>query len=255
MKIISWNVNGVRACFKKGLADFIKKEKPDVFCLQELKAYKEQCDDFRASLVGFNEEWSSAEKAGYSGVGTFSKKAFESSQLGMGVKEVDREGRVIVSEYKKFYLVNTYFPNGAASDERHEFKMRFLDKIVPFLKKLEKKKPVVLLGDINIAHKEIDIHDPVRLDGTSGFMPVEREWMDFLESKGFVDAYRLKYPNKEEQFSWWSYRAGARQRNKGWRIDYFLISQSIADKVDKVKMHQSTMGSDHCPLSLEIELT
>lgn len=253
MKIISWNVNGVRACIKKGMWDYINEQAPDVFCLQELKAFEEQVTELWPEDSGFYEVWNSAEKPGYSGTGTYSADKLK-SQMGMGDKAIDKEGRVIQSDLGKAWLVNTYFPNGAASEERHQFKMRFLDKIIPYLKKLEKTKPVILTGDLNIAHTERDIHDPVRLDGTSGFMPEEREWMDKLVSKGFVDAWRDQHPETAEKYSWWSYRAGARQRNKGWRIDYFMLSEKLAKKVKSVEMHQDITGSDHCPLMMDIQL-
>lgn len=249
---MSWNVNGVRACLKKGLAELIQKEKPDVFCLQELKAFEEQGREAWPDFGSYQAHWHAAEKPGYSGVGSFFREKPQSSKEGMGDPLIDREGRVIVSDLGEFFLVNAYFPNGAQSEERHFFKMDFLEKTIPFLKTLEKKKPVILTGDLNIAHKAIDIHDPVRLDGTSGFKPEERDWMDVLVKKGFVDAYRAVYPEKEDQYSWWSYRAGARQRNKGWRIDYFMLSESLADRIQKIEMKPQVLGSDHCPLILEI---
>lgn len=255
MKIVSWNVNGIRACFKKGLLEFVQKQKPDILCVQELKAFESQCSEILSSLAGYESLFHSAQKPGYSGVGSFVRSTkVVSHQIGMGERSIDDEGRVIVSDLGTARLVNAYFPNGAASPERHAFKMRFLERFLSFLKAMKKEKPVILTGDVNIAHKAIDIHDPVRLDGTSGFMPEEREWMDRLLSEGFVDAYRLKHPKKADQYSWWSYRAGARQRNKGWRIDYFIISEDLIDRVQKIEMHQGQVGSDHCPLSLQIRL-
>lgn len=251
MKIISWNVNGIRACVKKGLREYLQKEDPDVFLVQETKAFRDQCRDMHLENTGLHDYWNSAKRPGYSGVAAFSKSALE-LEGGMGDELIDREGRLQKIDCKDFWLINTYFPNGAASDERHHFKMRFLDLILKYLKKLDKKKPLILTGDLNIAHTELDIHDPVRLDGTSGFKPEEREWMDRLMDAGFVDAYRHFHPKKEDQYTWWSYRAASRQRNKGWRIDYFVVSERLAKSLKTINLHQKITGSDHCPLSLEI---
>lgn len=253
LKILSWNVNGIRACSQKGFADFVRKENPQIICLQETKANREQCEEIVGTHSHYQQSWHSAEKPGYSGVlSWFSTKPNEVI-IGCGEKKYDREGRVIVSDHKDFYLVNLYFPNGAASEDRHWFKMGFLKDILKFFKDLDKVKPVIATGDFNIAHKAIDIHDPVRLDGTSGFMPEEREWMDGLVNAGFVDAFRLLHPEAKDQYSWWSYRQLSRERNKGWRIDYFFLSDRLKHKVKSFKMHQNVMGSDHCPLVLEMD--
>ncbi|MDB5037512.1 MAG: xth [Bacteriovoracaceae bacterium] len=254
IKIISWNVNGIRACSKKGFADFIAKERPQIICLQETKAVEEQCLEIIEAHSSYKQTWHSAEKPGYSGVLTWHQTNPIEVLIGSGEKKYDREGRVIVLDQGPFYLVNLYFPNGAASDDRHFFKMRFLKDILKFFKDLDKKKPVIMTGDFNIAHKPIDIHDPIRLDGTSGFKPEEREWMDQFVASGFVDTYRHLYPTAKDEYSWWSYRQGSRQRNKGWRIDYFFVSDRIKEKIKSIKMHQQVMGSDHCPLSLEVDL-
>jgi exodeoxyribonuclease-3 len=256
MKLLSWNVNGIRACEKKGFSSFIAKEQPDVFCLQETKAFKEQCPEtIIQDFGGFHQEWHSAKKPGYSGVATFFKSSPLSVTSGCGEVHYDQEGRVIVSDHGKFKLVNLYFPNGAASDDRHFYKMKFLKDILKFFQSLDKEKPLVMTGDFNIAHKEVDIHDPVRLNGTSGFKPEEREWMDQLVAAGFCDAFRILYPEAKDQYSWWSYRQAARQRNKGWRIDYFFVSDRLKSKVKSVKMHQDIPGSDHCPLSLVLDFS
>lgn len=254
LKIICWNVNGIRACWNKGFNNFISKENPSIVCLQETKAYQDQCGEIVDALSDYKHVWHSAEKAGYSGVLTLHQTAPKEIRVGSGDKKYDREGRVVVLDQGDFYLVNLYFPNGAASDDRHFFKMDFLKDILQFFKELDKKKPVIMTGDFNIAHKAIDIHDPVRLDGTSGFKPEEREWMDQLVSAGFTDTFRLLHPSDKEEYSWWSYRQAARQRNKGWRIDYFFVSDRLKNKVKNIQMHQAVMGSDHCPLSLEIDL-
>jgi len=251
VKIISWNVNGIRSCSSKGLLEFLESEKPDVFCAQEVKAFSEQSRDLGGKFPEVREFWHSAQRPGYSGVASFFWCSPDSEKKGMGVKDFDSEGRVLVSYFKKFTLINAYFPNGAASDERHLFKMKFLDDILRFLKKESKKKPVVLTGDLNIAHRPIDIHDPVRLDGTSGFKPEERVWIDSLLGAGFVDAYRHFHSDQADQYTWWSYRSLARQRNKGWRIDYFIVSESFIGEIKKVSLRQEVGGSDHCPLILE----
>ncbi len=253
MKILNWNVNGIRSCWSKGFQDVIKKLNPDIICLQETKAYREQCGEIDQGSSLYEQSWHSAEKAGYSGVLTFSRSKPSEFKVGCGIKKYDREGRVILMDQGPFYLVNLYFPNGAQSDERHFFKMDFLKDILDYFKELDKKKPVIATGDFNIAHKAIDIHDPVRLDGTSGFKPEEREWMDQLVDAGFIDAFRLKYPDVKDQYSWWSYRQAARERNKGWRIDYFIVSNRFASHIESIKMHQDIKGSDHCPLTLVIK--
>lgn len=252
MKILCWNVNGIRSCFSKGLASFIAEEDPDLICLQETKAYEEQCEEISKAFKQYQAFWHSAEKPGYSGVLTLSKKLPKDHQIGMGLKNIDREGRVILTEHSGFYLVNLYFPNGAQSEERHFFKMKFLDEILKYFKSLDRHKPLVMTGDFNIAHKEIDIHDPIRLDGESGFKPEERAWMDQLVASGFHDSFRLKNPLALDQYSWWSYRQLSRQRNKGWRIDYFFVSDRLKSQLKSIEMRQDIMGSDHCPLILEI---
>lgn len=252
-KVVSWNVNGIRACVKKGLLDFLKDEKPDVFLAQELKAFQDQCPEMANESSGYLDFWNSAERPGYSGVGSFFKEKPKSVQAGMGIEMFDREGRIHLTDLGSIYLINSYFPNGAASDERHFFKMRYLDRFLRWIKDLNQVKPVILAGDINIAHREQDIHDPVRLDGTSGFKPEEREWMDSLFSNGFIDAYRILYPDLEDQYSWWSYRAGARPRNKGWRIDYFILSEKLDREIKEVRMLKNIEGSDHCPIVLELK--
>lgn len=252
MRIISWNVNGIRACSKKGLFQFLSQQSPDVVCLQETKAFREQCEEIEADLSSFVNLWHSAQRPGYSGVANLHRVSPLSCQEGCGISEFDREGRVLVTEHDDFFLMNMYFPNGGSGEDRHFFKMSFLEKIVPFFKEIERKKPLVLTGDFNIAHRAIDIHDPVRLDGESGFKPEERAWMDRFVREGFVDCFRLKHGDVKDQYSWWSYRQGARGRNKGWRIDYFFVSESLAPRVKRCEMLKNVEGSDHCPLLLEI---
>lgn len=253
MKIISWNVNGIRACAKKGLFEYIGREKPDVVCLQETKATQDQCEEFADALEPWHQVWHSAQRPGYSGVANLHRVAPNASRIGCGLEAFDAEGRVLVTEHKDFQLLNMYFPNGGSGEDRHLFKMDFLSKILKFFKKIEKDKPLVLTGDFNIAHKAIDIHDPVRLDGESGFKPEEREWMDRFVDSGFVDCFRAKFPDARYQYSWWSYRQGSRRRNKGWRIDYFFVSKALEPRIKAIRMDQQVEGSDHCPLVLEID--
>lgn len=256
---MSWNVNGIRACSGKGLFDFVSKIKPDFVCLQEIKAMKEQCTQIQRSPFLPHEVWHSAERPGYSGVLTMASNENShglkwSTTIGMGHPLIDREGRVLITDLGRAFLLNMYFPNGAMSEERHQFKMEFLKKILKFFKKLDREKPLILTGDFNIAHQSIDIHDPIGLEGESGFKPEERAWMNELLGSGFVDTFRDKYPEAKDQYSWWSYLQAARRRNKGWRIDYFIVSERLKKQIKEIKMHQDVMGSDHCPLTFTVEL-
>ena len=253
MRISTWNVNGIRACLNKGLLNFIQQERPDILCLQETKAQREQIElsDFD---FGFPyATWSSAEKKGYSGTVTFSLREASRSECGIGEGRFDKEGRFVVSDFDDFLLYNIYFPNGAASEERHWYKMDFLAALYKELLRQKKKgREIIVVGDYNIAHKAIDIHDPVRLDGTSGFKPEERAWMDEFFAMGFIDCFRHFYPDQKDAYSWWSYRAGARQRNKGWRIDYISVTPGLKSRLSAVKMLPEWAGSDHCPIVLTI---
>lgn len=255
-RIVSWNVNGIRAAADKGLLDTMQEWDADYFCVQETKASPEQVEHpILQQGVRWNSVWSSAEKKGYSGTATFTphRKIDMSASLKMPL--YDREGRGNIIFAKGFTLVNLYFPNGAASDERHFFKMKFLDDILVFLKKLEKDHgPLVIVGDYNIAHREIDIHDPVSNKDSSGFKPEERAWMDKFFAAGFVDTFRLHQPSAADQYSWWSYRMRSRERNKGWRIDYISVSESLADKVKSAKIYQAVHGSDHCPIDITLSI-
>ena len=254
MRIVSWNVNGIRACMNKGLERVVKDFEADFFCLQESKAYPEQVA-LPQNLSSMASVWASAEKKGYSGCVTLSphKKSTMSNKLGL--KAYDSEGRANLIFEKKFTLVNLYFPNGAASDVRHKFKMKFLDDILIFLKKLEKERgPLVICGDYNIAHQEIDIHDPISNKDSSGFKPEERAWMTRFLENGFIDSFRHVHPDEKDHYSWWSYRMQSRARNKGWRIDYICVSQSLEDKIRSASLYPSIQGSDHCPIDLELSL-
>tara|TARA_B100001248_G_scaffold260589_2_gene249247 strand:+ start:4746 stop:5510 length:765 start_codon:yes stop_codon:yes gene_type:complete len=254
MKIISWNVNGIRACLRKGLEDFVATEAADIFCVQETKARPEQVEIEPEDLDGVEAYWSSAEKKGYSGTLTVVKEPAQSVKYGLGISKFDSEGRFVVTEHRDFDLYNVYFPNGAMNEDRHNYKMDFLDTFYKHLKKeLKRGKSIVLLGDYNIAHTRIDIHDPDRLDGVSGFKPEEREWMDRFFDLGFVDTYRHFYPDKTDVYSWWSYRQLARQNNRGWRIDYISVSEDLKSSLKSAEVMMHIEGSDHCPLKVELK--
>lgn len=256
MRIVSWNVNGIRACLGKGLDDAANTFGADFLCLQESKACEDQVPlHGHTKLHGLQSVWSSAEKKGYSGTVVFTpRKDVELKPL-MGIPKYDSEGRANVVLGKGYSLVNLYFPNGAASDERHNFKMGFLKDLIPWLKKLEAERgPLIICGDYNIAHKEVDIHDPVRNQDSSGFRPEERAWMTEFLQAGFIDTFRHVHPDAKDAYSWWSFRQASRARNKGWRIDYICVSQSLEKKIRTAAIHPDVMGSDHCPVSLELAL-
>lgn len=254
-RLVSWNVNGIRSCLDKGFREQLDSLQADVIALQETKAMAEQVDEKR--VLGSSPceiTWSSAEKKGYSGTALLATQGLGQLSNRLELPEYDREGRGTLLKTPHYTLVNLYFPNGAASDERHRFKMQFLERILIWFRKLERKAgPLVICGDYNIAHREIDIHDPKSNKDSSGFLPEERAWMDGLTAAGFVDTFRLKAPNLRDQYTWWSFRQRSRERNKGWRLDYFFVSQAIAGAVRKAEIHPEIMGSDHCPVSLELE--
>ena len=249
MKIISYNINGIRAAIKKGLLNWIKKANPDVICFQEIKAFKEQFNEQLFINLGYYCFWHSAEKKGYSGVAILCKKKPNKVIYGIGEKKIDFEGRVIKIEYDNLSIYSVYFPSGSSSEIRQDYKMWFLRKFLKFIKK--QKECILISGDYNICHKSIDIHDPIRNKNSSGFLTEERKWItDFLES-GFVDTFREKnkLPN---HYSWWSYRALSRQRNKGWRIDYHMLSSNHSSKIKNASILHEVNHSDHCPIYLEL---
>ena len=258
MKIISWNVNGIRAAHKKGLFDFIQKEKPEIFCLQETKIDKETLEKLDFLPSNYDYYSSHAQKKGYSGVATFISKKINTNlkknHFGLGNKDFDNEGRYLVSEFKDFTLYNIYFPSGSSGDIRQEFKFKFLKHLHAQIKKipLTKRKNIIICGDYNICHTEIDIHHPDKATKLelSGFLPEERKWFSDLLELGFVDSYRQKNGDLEDKYTWWSYRAGARGKNLGWRLDYFLSGSDI--KIKNAKIFSEVLGSDHCPVSIEI---
>ena len=247
MKCISWNVNGLRACVGKGFLDFFKEADADIFCLQETKLQAGQID---LELQGCHQYWNYAEKKGYSGTAIFSKEEALQVTYGIGVEEHDHEGRVITLAYSDFYLVTVYTPNSQNELARLDYRMKWEDDFLAFLKKLEETKPVIFCGDLNVAHKEIDLKNPKSNRKNAGFTDEEREKFTALVDAGFIDTFRYFYPDLEGVYSWWSYRFSARAKNAGWRIDYFLTSASLKDRLQDAMIYNEVMGSDHCPVGL-----
>jgi len=252
MKLFSWNVNGVRAIEKKGLLDWLASESPDVLCIQETKAKFEQLPDSLQNLDGYFSYWHSADKLGYSGVATFSKKEPLHVQYGLGIDKYDKEGRVLITEFDNFLLYNIYFPNGQKDEIRLQYKLDFYDDLLEILDdQVASGNNVIVAGDWNTAHKEIDLANPKANANYSGFLPVERAQLDTYVNHGYVDSFRL-FHDEPDRYSWWTYRFGARQRNIGWRIDYFFTNQEFADNISDADIHEDIMGSDHCPVSIEL---
>ena len=251
MKLISWNVNGIRACVGKGFLDFFKEVDADVFCIQESKMQVGQLD---LDLPGYYQYWNYAEKKGYSGTAIFTKKEPMSVVNGIGVEEHDKEGRVITLEFENYYMVTVYTPNSQNELARLVYRMTWEDAFLAYLKKLGEKKPVVVCGDMNVAHKEIDLKNPKSNRKNAGFTDEERQKFSVLLENGFVDTFRHFYPDLEGAYSWWSYRFQARAKNAGWRIDYFLVSEVLKDQLQDAKILTDVMGSDHCPVELDISL-
>ena len=250
MKLISWNVNGIRACLTKGFEDIFKKLDADIFCIQETKCQKGQIE---LEFEGYESYWNSAEKKGYSGTAIFTKIKPLTIKYGIGKEEHDKEGRVITLEFDKFYMVNIYTPNSKRELERLDYRMIWEDEIKKYLLHLNKIKPVIMCGDLNVAHKEIDLKNPKTNRHNAGFTDEERNKMTELLDAGFTDSFRYKYPDKENEYSWWSYMGRAREKNVGWRIDYFIVSNDIAKKIKDATIHQEVYGSDHCPVELIID--
>ncbi|MBR2590559.1 MAG: exodeoxyribonuclease III [Clostridia bacterium] len=251
MKLISWNVNGIRACVKKGFEEFFAQSDADIFAIQETKC---QPDQIELAAPGYAQYWNSAERKGYSGVAVFSKAEPLSVSYGMGIEEHDKEGRIITAEYDAFYFVTCYTPNSKNELLRLDYRMDWEDAFRAFLKELDAKKPVIFCGDLNVAHREIDLKNPDTNHHNAGFTDEERGKFSALLEAGFTDSFRLLYPDKEGAYSWWSYRMRARERNTGWRIDYFCVSNRIKEKIKGAKIHSDVFGSDHCPVELEIEI-
>ena len=250
MKLISWNVNGIRACLKKGFLDFFKEANADIFCLQETKCQQGQVE---LEIEGYTSYWNSAEKKGYSGTAVFTKKKPLNVTYGIGKEEHDKEGRIITLEFENFYLVTNYTPNAKRELERLDYRMIWEDEIRKYLLNLNKTKPVIMCGDLNVAHEEIDLKNPKTNRGNAGFTDEEREKMTELLNAGFTDSFRYLYPEKQE-YSWWSYMGHAREKNIGWRIDYFITSKDIKKNIKEATIYSEVLGSDHCPIGLEIYL-
>lgn len=251
MKLVSWNVNGLRAVLKKGFEDFFYKIDADIFCIQETKMQEGQIEDF--ILKGYTQYWNSALKKGYSGTAIFTKIKPKNVSYGIDIKEHDQEGRVITLEFDKFYIINIYTPNSKRELERLEYRMIWEEEIRKYLNKLSKKKPVIMCGDLNVAHEEIDLKNPKTNKRNAGFTNEEREKMTKLLKSGFIDSFRYIYP-KKIAYTWWSYMGQARQKDVGWRIDYFLVSKDIKEKIKDAYIYKDIYGSDHCPVGIEIEI-
>lgn len=250
MKLISWNVNGLRACVGKGFLDFVQAQDADIFCIQETKLQEGQID---LDLPGYHQYWNYAEKKGYSGTAVFTKEEPLSVVNGIGIEEHDHEGRVITLEYPDFYFITVYTPNSQNELARLDYRMKWEEDFLSYLKKLEEKKPVIFCGDLNVAHKEIDLKNPKTNRMNAGFTDEERAKFTALTEAGFIDTFRYFYPDLEGAYSWWSYRFSARAKNAGWRIDYFLISECLKDRLRDALIYKDVMGSDHCPVGLIIE--
>ena len=254
MKLVSWNVNGLRAVINKGFEEFFKETDADIFCIQETKMQENQIDDnIKEIFKGYNTYWNSAEKKGYSGTAIITKNIPLNIKFGIGIEEHDKEGRVITLEFDKFYMVNCYTPNSKRELERLDYRMVWEDAFRNYLLELNKKKPVIVCGDLNVAHKEIDLKNPKTNRKNAGFTDEEREKMTELLNAGFTDTFRYLYPDKTDTYTWWSYMFKAREKNAGWRIDYFIVSNSIKDKIKESYIYSEVMGSDHCPVGLDID--
>ncbi|MEA5013634.1 MAG: exodeoxyribonuclease III [Candidatus Limiplasma sp.] len=251
MKFISWNVNGLRACLGKGFAEYFDIENADFFCLQETKMEQGQAD---FAPAGYLQYWNSAVKKGYSGTAIFTKREPLSVRYGMGLPQHDQEGRIITLEYEQFFLVTVYTPNSQRELLRLPYRMTWEDAFADFLAELDAQKPVIVCGDMNVAHKEIDIRRPKENVKNAGFTPQEREKMTALLERGFVDTFRHLHPEERDRYTWWSYMGGARAKNVGWRIDYFLVSERLAERITLADIHPDIFGSDHCPVLLELDL-
>ncbi|MBC1624438.1 exodeoxyribonuclease III [Listeria welshimeri] len=251
MKLISWNVNGLRAAVKKGFLEYFEEVDADIFCLQETKLQEGQIE---LDLKAYKDYWNYAVKKGYSGTAIFTKVEPLSVQYGLGIPEHDTEGRVITLEFETFFMVTVYTPNSQAELKRLDYRMTFEDAILEYIKNLDKTKPIVLCGDLNVAHEEIDLKNPKTNRKNAGFSDEERAKFSAFLDAGFIDSFRYFYPDLTDAYSWWSYRMNARARNTGWRIDYFVVSKRLKDKLVDAKIHAEVLGSDHCPVELELNL-
>jgi exodeoxyribonuclease-3 len=250
MKLISWNVNGIRACVQKGFMEYFQETDADIFCIQESKMQEGQ---LVLDMPGYFQYWNSAEKKGYSGTAIFTKKEPIQATYGIGIEEHDHEGRVITLEYEHYYIITVYTPNSKSELARLDYRMHWENDFKSYLKRLEKNKPVIVCGDMNVAHQEIDLKNPKSNVKNAGFTPEEREKFTQLLQAGFIDTFRYFYPDKKDIYSWWSYRFSARSKNAGWRIDYFLVSDQLKSRLVDAKIHAEIMGSDHCPVELDMK--
>ncbi len=254
MKLLSWNVNGIRAAVKKGFLEYLEDQNPEIICIQETKAHKEQLTSEILEDHGYFTYWHSGQKKGYSGVATFCKEEPLYIQEGIGIKKYDDEGRVLITEHNKFLLYNIYFPNGQKNEERLKYKLDFYDDLLPIINdQVESGNNVIVTGDWNTAHRPIDLARPNENKNTSGFMPIEREKVDEYILNGWIDTFRL-FHEEGGRYSWWTYRFGARDRNIGWRIDYFFVNEGMVEICTDADIHQNIFGSDHCPVSLMLDL-
>ena len=251
MKLISWNVNGIRACLDKGFMDFFREADADIFCLQETKCQEGQTS---LDLPGYHQYWNYAEKKGYSGTAVFTRKEPLNATYGIGVDAFDHEGRVITLEFDSFYMITVYVPNSQDELKRLDYRLEWEDAFLEYIKGLDAVKPVIYCGDLNVAHKEIDLKNPKTNRRNAGFTDEERAKMTVVLSSGFIDSFRYFYPDTEQIYSWWSYRFKAREKNAGWRIDYFICSGNLADRMRDSKILTQVYGSDHCPVELDIDL-
>lgn len=250
MKLISWNVNGIRACVQKGFLDFFKEVDADIFCIQESKMQEGQLE---LKLEGYHQYWNYAEKKGYSGTAIFTKQEPISVQYGIGIEEHDQEGRVITLEFEDFYMVTVYTPNSQDGLKRLDYRMQWETDFLAYLKKLEEKKGVIFCGDLNVAHQEIDLKNPKTNRKNAGFTDEERAKFGEVLKAGFIDTFRYFYPDVKDVYSWWSYRFSARAKNAGWRIDYFCVSECLKDRLEDAKILTDVLGSDHCPVQLDLK--
>jgi exodeoxyribonuclease-3 len=254
MKIVTWNVNGLRSVAQKGFHQFWESEDPDCFCLQETKCHPDQLGDHFAAPEGYNSFWSAAQRPGYSGTVTFCKRLPTEVRHGIGIPKFDAEGRMVITKIDDLWLYNCYFPNGGSGEERHRFKQEYLKRFASHLRaKLKAGEKVIVVGDYNVAYLDIDVYDPKALSAESGFLPEEREWMaEFLES-GFIDTYRYFHPKEANKYTWWAYYQNARVTNRGWRIDHICVSRNLEKRLRSVEILDGIEGSDHCPVRLEME--
>ncbi|MCB0361167.1 MAG: exodeoxyribonuclease III [Bdellovibrionales bacterium] len=254
LKLVTWNVNGIRAISKKGFLEYIEREDADFYCLQETKAHPEQLDEQLIHLPHRTSYWSSALRRGYSGTVTYLREKPQSVHYGIDVRRFDSEGRFVITEHPSFSLYNVYFPNGSSCEERHLFKQQFLEKFRRHLvKKLKEGRELIVVGDYNVAYRDIDVYDPIRLSKASGFLPEEREWFGRFLDSGFVDVFAHFYPHQKDNYTWWSYRENARIANRGWRIDHICLSRGLLNRVQSIEIQNEQHGSDHCPVVLELE--